>query len=72
MKRKRKPEQYESNSRKERCMNPWNGECSSQDITLYIFYEGQRLPICRECWKAIAQGWPSKKRFKKLKRILGF
>jgi hypothetical protein len=38
----------------ETCMNPWNGRCSNTDITLYIIYEGSRLPICRKCWEAIS------------------
>jgi len=38
----------------ERCMNPWNGKCSSTDIALYIMFKGRRLPICRKCWKDIS------------------
>ena len=36
------------------CMNPWNGVCENGDIALYICSDGQRLPICRECWSEIA------------------
>jgi len=39
---------------KETCMNPWNGECSNTDISLYIMYKGRRLPICWECWGDIS------------------
>jgi len=38
----------------ERCMNPWKAECGNTDIVLYIFYDGSRVPICRDCWKRIA------------------
>ena len=38
----------------ERCMNPWNGKCSSEDIALYIIFKGRRLPICRKCWMDIS------------------
>jgi len=41
-------------STEERCMNPWNGKCSSTDIALYIMFNGRRLPICWECWKDIS------------------
>jgi len=39
---------------KEVCGNPWNGECTSTNIALYIMYKGRRLPICRRCWEAIS------------------
>jgi len=39
---------------KERCMNPWNGRCTSTDIALYIMYKGERLPICLRCWRSIS------------------
>ena len=39
---------------RERCRNPWNGRCDNTDIALYIFHEGERLPICRLCWHEIA------------------
>jgi len=38
----------------EACMNPWNGQCSSTDIALYIMFKGRRLPICWKCWEAIS------------------
>jgi hypothetical protein len=41
-------------SRAERCRNPWNGECKSTDIHLYIMFKGRQLPICRRCWSKIA------------------
>lgn len=37
----------------ERCSNPWNSECRSTRIGVYIDYRGRRLPICRECWAKI-------------------
>ncbi len=40
--------------RKERCKNPWDGRCGRDDIALYIFYNGERVPICRRCWSRIA------------------
>jgi hypothetical protein len=38
----------------ETCMNPWNGVCDNMDIALYIYRQGVKIPICRECWKEIA------------------
>ena len=38
----------------EYCKNPWNGGCRSKEIEVYIYYKGKRLPICRECWRDIA------------------
>ena len=37
-----------------RCKNPWNGECRNTDIELSIYYKGEFLPICHQCWKEIA------------------
>jgi len=37
-----------------RCKNPWNGECKNTDIELSIYYKGEFLPICHQCWKEIA------------------
>jgi hypothetical protein len=39
---------------KEKCMNPWDGECERTDIALYIMHRGRRLPICRRCWNGIS------------------
>ncbi|MDH5622923.1 MAG: hypothetical protein OEY39_00435 [Candidatus Bathyarchaeota archaeon] len=39
----------------EKCRNPWNGECRSTDIEVYIYFRGRRLPICRDCWTDIAE-----------------
>ncbi|MEM2111547.1 MAG: hypothetical protein QXX08_06685 [Candidatus Bathyarchaeia archaeon] len=39
---------------KEKCLNPWNKKCESTDIAIYIMYEGEQLPICRDCWAAIS------------------
>jgi len=38
----------------EYCKNPWNGGCNNKDIEVYIYYKGKRLPICRGCWRDIA------------------
>lgn len=37
------------------CRNPWNGECKNTDIELSIYYKGEYLPICRECWQEISE-----------------
>jgi len=50
MKRLKRP-----NRQVETCRNPWNGECRSPDIEVYIYYKGRRLPICRDCWSDIAE-----------------
>jgi hypothetical protein len=44
-----------SNRQAENCRNPWNGECRSTDIEVYIYYKGKLHPICRECWNDIAE-----------------
>jgi len=41
--------------KQESCRNPWNGECEKTEIMLYIFYKGERLPICEHCWNDIAK-----------------
>jgi hypothetical protein len=38
----------------EHCKNPWNGSCKNPNITLYILFKGEKLPICRQCWTVIA------------------
>jgi carbohydrate-binding DOMON domain-containing protein len=38
----------------EMCRNPWNGICESSDILVYIYFDDERLPICRSCWSEIA------------------
>jgi hypothetical protein len=51
-------------SRGEHCRNPWNGKCRNRDIEVYIFFEGERLPICRRCWAKIADSsieWSERK-----------
>ena len=40
--------------RVECCKNPWNGECKSMDIEVYIDYKGLLKPICHKCWEKIA------------------
>ncbi|MEM2092230.1 MAG: hypothetical protein QXR59_02960 [Candidatus Bathyarchaeia archaeon] len=37
------------------CMNPWKPSCRRTDIKLSIYYNGQFLPICHECWKEISE-----------------
>ncbi|HIE15157.1 TPA: hypothetical protein EYP70_07790 [Candidatus Bathyarchaeota archaeon] len=49
-----KLEETTMNIQSERCMNPWNGECKNTDIAVFIYHEGRRLPICRDCWFRIA------------------
>jgi len=41
--------------RMEHCRNPWNGRCKNKDITVYIHFRGEKLPICRRCWTKIAE-----------------
>ncbi len=39
----------------EKCQNPFRKrKCGRTDIELYIWYKGEKLPICRKCWKKIA------------------
>jgi len=44
----------EQNFQGEICMNPWNDQCLNTNISLYIMYKGNLLPICHKCWKAIS------------------
>jgi len=37
------------------CMNPWNKNCTNTDIEVTIYYKGELLPICKECWKEISE-----------------
>jgi len=39
----------------EHCLNPWNGECRSTDIAIYIMYKGERIPLCWKCWREISR-----------------
>jgi len=39
----------------EDCQNPWNKKCGNHDIEVYILLKGERVPICRSCWKKIAE-----------------
>jgi len=39
----------------EHCANPWNGKCNNTNIALYIYYRGEKVPICRPCWNDIAE-----------------
>ena len=45
----------ETNTEIEFCQNPWNSKCKSQDIELYVIYEGRTIPICETCWRKIAK-----------------
>ena len=54
MKRKPKVSRF-THTNNELCRNPWNGRCESSEIALYIFYDGERLPICWKCWNEIAE-----------------
>jgi len=38
-----------------RCRNPWKTRCSSTNIELSIYYDGEFLPICRRCWQEISE-----------------
>ena len=38
----------------EHCANPWKEDCKGTDVVLYILFEGDKLPICGECWNRIA------------------
>lgn len=38
----------------ENCQNPWKNDCRSESIKLYIFVNGEKLPICKICWNGIA------------------
>jgi len=46
---------YSGPAPKNRCRNPWNGECRNTDIEVTIYYKNRLLPICRECWRDIAE-----------------
>jgi aminopeptidase N len=46
---------YSGLASKNRCRNPWNGECRNTDIEVTIYYKNRLLPICRECWNDIAE-----------------
>jgi hypothetical protein len=50
----RMSEMEEALSKAESCQNPWNPNCESSEIELYIMHEGVKLPICRSCWEEIA------------------
>ena len=36
------------------CMNPWKPECRNTNIEVSIYYKGKMIPICRDCWREIA------------------
>ena len=37
-----------------RCRNPWNSKCENTDINVFIYFKDELLPICRNCWRKIA------------------
>ncbi|MBS7607135.1 MAG: hypothetical protein QW502_00830 [Candidatus Bathyarchaeia archaeon] len=39
----------------ERCQNPWNSECESNNIAVYIVYRGERIPLCWRCWREVSR-----------------
>jgi len=40
----------------ETCKNPFRKRrCDNTDIELYIVYNGEKCPICSNCWKKIAK-----------------
>jgi hypothetical protein len=39
----------------EHCKNPWNKECNNTDVEVYIFFKGEKRPICRLCWGKISE-----------------
>jgi len=47
------PEETENSP--EYCQNPWNPDCESPDIELYIVYKSRKIPLCRSCWRIIAE-----------------
>jgi len=60
----REPEYFENKNRngsnedeedpKIHCMNPWKPECRNTNIEVSIYYKGKMIPICRDCWREIA------------------
>jgi len=48
-------EMEEALSKAEFCGNPWNPNCESSEIELYIMYKGAKVPICRSCWQELAE-----------------
>ncbi len=47
------PEEIEEGS--DCCQNPWNPDCESPEIEVYIVFEKRRIPICRSCWRRISE-----------------
>ncbi|MEM1589838.1 MAG: hypothetical protein QW175_05420 [Candidatus Bathyarchaeia archaeon] len=39
----------------EHCRNPWDKSCRNEDIGVYIVFKDEKLPICRRCWRKIAE-----------------
>ena len=39
----------------EKCNNPWKEKCKNPDIEVFIYYKNKRLPICKKCWRKIAE-----------------
>jgi hypothetical protein len=38
----------------EHCQNPWDPDCQSSNIELYLLYKNKKIPICKSCWLKIA------------------
>jgi len=39
----------------EHCKNPLKPECHNENILLYMQINQEKLPICQQCWNAIAE-----------------
>jgi len=37
------------------CHNPLKVDCESNDIVVYIQVGSEKLPICRSCWRELAE-----------------
>jgi len=49
------PPEIEASQAGIHCRNPWKKDCRNTDIELTIYYNGELLPICRECWREISE-----------------
>lgn len=38
----------------DKCRSPINPGCGERDIAVYIVFDGKVLPVCRKCWRVIA------------------
>ncbi|MEM2875756.1 MAG: CdvA-like protein [Candidatus Bathyarchaeia archaeon] len=37
------------------CKNPWDKKCRNTDVEVFIYYGGEYVPICSDCWKRIVE-----------------